>query len=61
MVEKLSLIKKVMTPGVRLRDPEDLTRGIQHFFLGKKTVAHRKTTSTAADKYSKVVGGGATS
>lgn len=59
MVATPSLLKEVVTLGVRMCDPEDLTRGLQPFFLGKHTAAHRKKVSTAAEKYSTVVGGGA--
>ena len=44
-----SLLKKVVTLGVKMRDSEDLTGGIHTFVLGQHTSARRKRVSTAAD------------
>lgn len=51
-----SLLKKVVTLGARMRDPEDLAGGIQPFFLGQHTAVQRKSAATAVKWYSTVVG-----
>ena len=55
MVDTPSLLKKVVTLGVKMRNPEDLTGGIHPFFLGHHTAFQRKSASTAANRYSTVV------
>ena len=45
-----SLHKKVLTFCVRMRDREDLTGGVQHFFLGRHNDAQRKSTSTVTEQ-----------
>ena len=59
MVEMSLLLKKVTTLGVRMHNPEDLTRRLHPFVLGQNTVAKRKKASMAADRYSKFFRGGA--
>ena len=53
------LLKKLVTLSVMMRDMEDLTGGLQTFFLIHNTVSQRNSTATAAERYSTVVGGGA--
>ena len=54
-----SPLKKIVTLGMRMRDPEDLTRGVQPFILGQYTAARRKSAAISSKQYYTVVGGGA--
>ena len=56
MVATPLLLKCFATLGVRMRDLEDLTRGVQPFSLSQHTTAQRKSAATAAETYFTVVG-----
>ena len=43
------LLKKVMTLGVWMQYPEDLTSGIQPFVLGQHTAPQRESVLTTAE------------
>ena len=58
MVSTPSLLNKVVTRGVRIRDLEDLTGGVHSFVLFPHTADQREIVLTGAKRYSTFVGGG---